>query len=82
MALGQAMKGGSMRQESFEWDNLLTAQEVAAIARVHIETYRKWCREGKGPRETRLGSVTRYAESDVRRWIEAKKEDPAGPEVA
>lgn len=65
-----------MRHDPFEWDQLLTAQEVAAIARVHIVTFYRWTAAGKGPRETRLGTVTRYAESDVKRWIEARKDSP------
>jgi predicted DNA-binding transcriptional regulator AlpA len=68
-----------MRQDSYEWDRLLTAQEVAAIARVHKDTFHRWCREGKGPPETRLGNVGRYAESDVRRWIEARREPGDSP---
>jgi len=70
-----------MREGSVEWDNLLTAQEVAAIARVHIVTFYRWQKAGQGPRETRLGTVTRYAESDVRQWIESRKEQ-SGSEVA
>lgn len=56
------------------WDALLTAQEVADLVRVHVDTYTRWCRRGEGPRETVLGHVKRYAESDVRRWIASRQE--------
>lgn len=62
-----------MKSDAYEWDQLLTAQEVADLVRVHVVTFRHWCRRGQGPRETRLGSVARYAESDVRRWVQSRQ---------
>lgn len=64
-----------MREQGMlqQWDALLTAQEVATLARVHINTFRRWCSTGQGPVETRLGHVQRYAESDVRRWIASRQ---------
>lgn len=67
------MKGATMNQEPYEWDQLLTAKEVAALVRVHIVTFYRWCREGHGPREVKLGDVIRYAESDVRRWVASRQ---------
>lgn len=67
------------RQDEYQWDALLTAQEVAARVRVHIDTFQRWCRRGEGPRETRLGEVRRYAESDVRAWLASRQ---VGPERA
>lgn len=56
-----------------EWDELLTAQEVADLVRVHVKTFRRWCSEGTGPRVTSLGGVDRYATSDVQAWIRERK---------
>jgi predicted DNA-binding transcriptional regulator AlpA len=53
---------------------LLTAQEVASIVRVHYETFQRWCRAGLGPRPTRIRHVVRYAASDVHAWIRARQE--------
>ena len=63
-----------IESEAQQWDALLTAQEVATLVRVHVVTFRGWCLSGQGPRETRLGAIKRYAESDVRRWIAARQE--------
>ncbi len=62
-----------MSGNDVQWDALLTAQEVADRVRVHVDTYTRWCRHGQGPRETQLGSVKRYAESDVRAWIASRQ---------
>lgn len=48
---------------------LLTAQEVADIARVHYRTFRRWCKDGDGPRATTLGGVERFARADVEAWL-------------
>lgn len=62
----------------WEWDELLTAQEVADLAGVHLKTFRRWLREGEGPTETRLGPNTqRFASSDVQRWLTRRKVDAA-----
>ncbi len=53
---------------------LLTAQEVADQVRVHVVTFYRWCREGKGPKVTRLSpKVERYAISDVVDWLETRR---------
>lgn len=62
-----------MQGDQYEWDQLLTAQEVASLARVHVESFHRWCRQGLGPTATRIGKVARYAESDVRRWIASRQ---------
>ena len=53
---------------------LLTAQEVADKLSVHIETIRKWTREGR-LKGRKLGSgircTVRYRESDIEEWIDA-----------
>lgn len=56
-------------------DQLYTAQEVASLVRVHIQTFYRWRRLGLGPRETCLGdAAVRYRESDVERWLSARRE--------
>ena len=63
-----------MQQEGrVQFDTLLTAQEVASLMRVHLRTFQRWCRDGQGPREVRLGNVYRYAEGDVRSWIATRQ---------
>lgn len=53
---------------------LLTAQEVADRLSVHIETVRKWTKEGR-LKGRKLGSgircAVRYRESDIEEWIDA-----------
>ena len=51
-------------------DTLMTAQEVADHVRVNVQTFRRWCREGKGPKATRLSEhIERYALPDVMEWL-------------
>jgi excisionase family DNA binding protein len=57
----------------YEWDELWSAQEVAARLRVHVFTFQRWCRAGKGPTATQIGDTMRYAESDVQRWIQSRR---------
>jgi predicted DNA-binding transcriptional regulator AlpA len=64
------------------WDNMLSAQEVASIARVHVKTFHRWCHEGSGPTATLLGGAVRYAASDVRTWIESRKVSSSAERVA
>lgn len=51
---------------------LLTAKDVAAIARVHLKTFYRWCALGLGPREVWLGRSRRYREQDIARWLAAR----------
>jgi excisionase family DNA binding protein len=63
---------------------LLTAQEVADMLSVHIETIRKWTREGriKG-RKLGKGSkcTVRYKKDDIDKWID-ESTFPVGAEKA
>ena len=73
----QAIGVGCMQHDpskpAFQWDELMTAQEVADRVRVHVKTFRRWCLDGAGPVATMLGGVDRYAKSDVAAWLESKK---------
>lgn len=51
-------------------DELMTAKDVAAWARVHVLTLYRWCSRGLGPRAVRLGGVLRFRRKDVERWLE------------
>jgi excisionase family DNA binding protein len=62
-----------MREGVYEWDELWSAGEVATRLRVHVYTFQRWCKAGKGPVGTRIGDTMRYAESDVQRWIQAQR---------
>jgi predicted DNA-binding transcriptional regulator AlpA len=65
------------------WDKLLSAQEVASMLRVHVETFHRWCRAGQGPVATVLGGGTpRYAASDVRTWLASSKVSSSAERVA
>lgn len=57
------------------WVELLTAKEVADIARVHIVTFRKWCRDGKGPVCTDLHGQKRFTRSAVQIWLDQRREN-------
>ncbi len=59
--------------EVMKWDALWTAQEVAALTRMHVITFYRMCKAGHGPRATQLGSIKRFTESDVRKWIAARQ---------
>jgi excisionase family DNA binding protein len=61
------------RVGNIEWDELFTKSEVADLLRVSVRTLDRWAAAGEGPRETRLGQTVRYAESDVKRWMESRK---------
>ena len=51
-------------------DDLLTAKDVAAHARVSIDTFYRWVKRGIGPRAIKIGGATRYRVSDVAKWLE------------
>jgi excisionase family DNA binding protein len=48
---------------------LLTDRHVARLLCVHVDTARRWRREGVGPPAVRLGRWIRYVRSDVEAWI-------------
>lgn len=52
---------------------LLTAQEVAKLVRVHVVTFQRWCRAGEGPPVTMLGRRPRYRADDVQHWVESRR---------
>ena len=55
------------------WDELLTQAELASLLRVHPSTLRRWAQSGDSPRETRIGGLVRYAESDVHAWLAMRR---------
>jgi hypothetical protein len=61
------------RRAAPKWDDLLTAQEVADLVRVHLVTFRKWCLAGKGPVCTDLHGQKRYARSAVLSWLQSRQ---------
>jgi predicted DNA-binding transcriptional regulator AlpA len=50
-------------------ERLLTAKDVAAMARVHLHTFYRWCALGLGPRSVLLGRSRRYRERDIAKWM-------------
>ena len=51
---------------------LMTAQEVADLVRVHIQTFHRWRRAGLGPRETSIAGKPRYRERDIEAWLDER----------
>jgi excisionase family DNA binding protein len=51
---------------------LYTADEIAERFGVAVSTLAYWRWLGRGPRFTKLGSRVRYAEDDVREWLESR----------
>lgn len=66
-----------------EVERLLTAEEVADLLQVKVETLYQWRWKGEGPRAVKAGpKFVRYRASDVNAWIEAQTErakTPASP---
>jgi predicted DNA-binding transcriptional regulator AlpA len=61
-------------------DRLLTAEELADMLKVRIETVHQWRWQGKGPRAIKSSRrFVRYRLSDVEAWLEehAEKTPPA-----
>lgn len=51
----------------------LNTTEAALILKISALTLKKWRREGKGPRFSRLGRNTvRYMKQDVMAWVQSK----------
>ncbi|WP_199245639.1 helix-turn-helix transcriptional regulator [Leifsonia sp. AG29] len=55
-------------------ERLLTIQEVAEACRVSVDTVRFWRKHGTGPKGFRVGRVVRYAESDLKAWINERRQ--------
>ncbi len=54
-----------------EVEKLLTAEEVASLLQVKVETIHQWRWQGKGPRAVKAGrKFLRYRPSDVNAWLE------------
>jgi predicted DNA-binding transcriptional regulator AlpA len=61
-------------------ERLLTAEEVAEVLKVRVETLNQWRWLGKGPRAIKSGRrFLRYRPADVEAWLEehAEKTPPA-----
>lgn len=49
-------------------DKILTADQVAKLLGIHVETIYKWSRTGRIPC-TRLRHRLRFRQSDIERWF-------------
>jgi predicted DNA-binding transcriptional regulator AlpA len=57
---------------------LLTETDVARQLRVSVAALRKWRVMDKGPQFLKIGSLVRYRQSDIDRWLASV---PAGGDV-
>ncbi|MDX6307543.1 MAG: hypothetical protein QOI06_589 [Nocardioidaceae bacterium] len=64
---------------TYQNDELLTMQEVAAVVRVPVATLRYWRHLGTGPRGFRIGRGVRYWRTEVHAWLEAQSNRPHAP---
>ena len=53
-------------------DLLLRVEQVAVYLDISPKTLEKWRNQGRGPDYVKIGSLVRYQQSAVERWIEAK----------
>jgi excisionase family DNA binding protein len=53
-------------------DNLMTPQELAHALKVPVATVYQWRYRGLGPRGRRVGRHLRFAEADVKAWLEQR----------
>jgi predicted DNA-binding transcriptional regulator AlpA len=60
-------------RKMFEWDEMLTPQQVADLVGISLRTFQRWCAAGEGPVVTDLSGWPRYAASDVKGWLESRK---------
>ncbi|MGA7622632.1 MAG: helix-turn-helix domain-containing protein [Candidatus Acidiferrales bacterium] len=58
-------------------DVILTGEQAAKIANQRPATLVKWRQRGRGPVYLRLGGKVRYRRSDLMKWIEASRINPA-----
>ena len=47
----------------------LTRQQLAALSGYTEQAFKKWAREGRGPRVTRIEGRPRYKVGDSREWL-------------
>lgn len=52
-------------------DALLTRRQIAAISGYTEQAFKKWARENRGPRITRVEGRPRYRVEDARKWLGA-----------
>jgi predicted site-specific integrase-resolvase len=57
---------------------LLDSSKVARLLGVEVATLAAWRRRGYGPRWYRIGKQVKYAEADLRGWMDAQ----AGPDIS
>ncbi len=57
-------------------DEVMTLEEVAAYLRVHVDTVRRWAREGTLP-AVKLGKAYRVTHADLQSWWQARLEQQA-----
>ncbi len=57
---------------------LQTADELAALLRVPVETVITWRYRGKGPPFLRIGRYIRYDPAEVRAWLDSRRNLPRG----
>jgi excisionase family DNA binding protein len=66
-----------------EIERLLTAEEVAELLQVKVETIHQWRWQGKGPKAVKAGpKFVRFRPSDVNDWLDAKLEQDQAPPAA
>ena len=59
-------------------DPLLSIDELAEYLGVSIKTIYEWRQTGRGPVGTRMGRHLKFAISDVRTWLDEKRESQPG----
>ena len=59
-------------------DPLLSIDELAEYPGVPIKTIYEWRQSGRGPVGIRMGRHLKFAVSDVRAWLDEKRESQPG----
>jgi excisionase family DNA binding protein len=54
-------------------NHLLSTSEVAEILGVSVATLRWWIHNGTAPDHFKIGRHIKFSESDVLRWLEARR---------
>lgn len=52
-------------------DPILTPEQVSKLIQIPVVTLRTWRCRGKGPKGFKVGSLVRYRQSEVHRWLAA-----------